>query len=149
MVYFSPAASIEIIKGGIIKIGKRSSIGKNSELAVVNGKIEIGRNVHIGSSCMIVSHDRVFIDEGTIIAPHVYIYDHDHKIENGIVSRNTYNKKAVYIGKNVWIGANTVVLKGTTIGDNCVIGAGSVVYGSIPANTKYIQKRELLLASLK
>ena len=90
---------------------------------------------------MIVSHDRVFIDEGTIIAPHVYIYDHDHKIENGIVSRNTYNKKAVYIGKNVWIGANTVILRGTEIGDNCVIVAGCVIKGKYTAGSVIIQKR--------
>lgn len=144
VVKFSPSASLEIIKNGTIELGTMSSIGSDSELATVNGVIKIGDEVHIGSNCMIISHDEVFIDEKTIIAPHVYIYDHDHKIVNNVALRDQYITKAVKIGKNVWIGTNTVILKGTVIGDNCIIGAGSVVSGTIPPNTKLIQRRETI-----
>lgn len=43
--------------------------------------------------------------------------------------------KPVRIGNDCWVGANAVICPGATIGDNCVIGAGSVVTGSIPANS--------------
>lgn len=44
----------------------------------------------------------------------------------------------------MWIGANTVILRGTVIGDNCVIAAWSIVSGTIPRGTLFVQKRESL-----
>lgn len=41
----------------------------------------------------------------------------------------------IRIGNNVFIGVNSTILPGVSIGDNCVIGAGSLVKGTIPANS--------------
>lgn len=41
----------------------------------------------------------------------------------------------IVVGNNVFIGSNSVIMPGVCIGDNCVIGAGSVVIGTIPANS--------------
>jgi maltose O-acetyltransferase len=43
--------------------------------------------------------------------------------------------KPVTIGANAYIGARALLLPGATVGDRSIIGAGSVVVGSIPADT--------------
>ena len=138
-----PSVCIDSINGGKITIGNRSSLGKGVEIAAVHSSIKIGKRVHIGDYGMIISREEIIIGDGTILGPHVYIYDHDHKIDsNGYHIRNDYVTQKTIIGKNVWIGINTVILKGSKIGDNCIIGAGCIISGEIPNDTKVIQKRE-------
>lgn len=136
------SSRIELLMNGIINIKDHTSIGKDCELASVNGNLTIGKYVHLGDYNIVISRENIVIGDNSIFGPHVYIYDHDHKIDQykGVM-RSEYDTSPVKIGKNVWIGANTVVLKGTTIGDNCVIAAGSIVHGNIPDNSIYIQKR--------
>ena len=60
-----------------------------------------------------------------------------------------YKCAPISIGNNVWIGANSVILRGSSIGDGVVIGAGSVVKGSVPAKTIYIQKGRIELRQVE
>ena len=95
---------------------------------------------------MIICHERITIDDNTIMGPGVCIYDHDHVFdsENG-VQRNQYVTAPILIGKNCWIGADVVILRGSIIGDNCLIAAGSVVKGEVPNGSVIIQKREMIV----
>ena len=135
---------ISVAKKGSLTVGNRVKI---DELAMVcsygQGNILLSDNVAIGRNNIIVAHQEIKIGEGTIFAPNVMIYDHDHVFssETG-VERKKYKTAPVIIGKNCWIGANTIILRGTVIGDNCVIGAGAVIKGEFPAGSVIIQKRE-------
>lgn len=92
-----------------------------------------GSNVGIGNRCQIVCHDSITIGDGTILAPGVMIYDHNHKFDfqEGVRQRE-FESEPVTIGKHCWLGAGVIILKGVAIGDNCIIGAGAVVTKNIP-----------------
>ena len=140
-------ASLSVGKKASAQIGKKFKMDSGAVISVLfNGKLTLGNNVAIGRNNMIVCHDEIRIGDGTILAPNVFIYDHDHVFdaESG-VDRKKYKTAPIVIGKNCWIGANTVVLKGTVIGDNCVIGAGSVVKGVYNSGSVIIQKRETVV----
>lgn len=127
----------KLIIGDNVKINRNTTISSLS-----GGTLTIGSHVGIGEGNIIVCHDSIQIGDGTILAPHVFIYDHDHKYDHGSgVSTKEYRTSPVIIGKNCWIGANTVILRGTIIGDNCVIGAGSVIKGEFPSGVTVVQKR--------
>lgn len=137
-VIMSSRNKSKLIVGNDVKINRNTTISSLS-----GGTLTIGSHAGIGEGNIIVCHDLIQIGDGTILAPHVFIYDHDHKYDHGSgVSTKEYKTSPVIIGKNCWIGANTVILRGTIIGDNCVIGAGSVIKGEIKPNSKVIQKRE-------
>ena len=117
--------------------GKNLIIGKDTTISVAkNALLLIGNNVGIGNRCQIVSHKYIEIGEGTILAPNVLIYDHNHKfdVQMGVYQRDFLDGEVV-IGKHCWIGAGCIILKDVHIGDNCVIGAGSVVTKNIPSNS--------------
>ena len=97
---------------------------------------EFGKNITIGNDVQ--------------FSPNVMIYDHDHdySVDGGVKSMK-YKCAPISIGNNVWIGANSIILRGSSIGDGVVIGAGSVVKGSVPAETIYIQKGRIELRQVK
>ena len=134
-VLFSPVtlvslgASLKTYDGGSINIGKMTAIRSNAEISATNGRIEIGNECFINRNCMIVSHEKIEIGDGTTVGPNVCMYDHDHDGAGG------YKSLPIIIGKNVWVGAGCILLKGTTIGDNSIVGAGTIVMTSIPSNT--------------
>jgi len=47
------------------------------------------------------------------------------------LEKTGYDRTAVIIGNDVWIGAHSIVLGNVTIGDGAIIGAGSVVTKNI------------------
>lgn len=115
--------------GNNLIVGKDVTINVAKEATLV-----IGDNVGIGNRCQIVSHNHIEIGEGTVLAPGVMVYDHNHEFDfdNG-VSQRTFIDGQVKIVKHCWIGAGCIILKDVKIGDNCVIGAGSVVTKDIPS----------------
>ncbi|MGS2779034.1 acyltransferase [Robertmurraya sp. GLU-23] len=133
---------IEIFhKKAKVHIGKFVFIRKNTSIRVDhNGKLVISDKVFINNNCTINCVNQISIGSQTKIAPNVCINDHDHNYKNSSDSHLVTG--TVCIGKNVWIGANVVILRNTTIGDNAVIAAGSVVKGTVPANSLFINKRE-------
>lgn len=139
---FFKSVEIRLRNSGSIFFEKNVKIDSYALIASNGGKIVFGNQVGIGRSNVIVSMREISIGDGTILAPNVLIYDHDHLFdsETGVHIRE-YNCAPIAIGKNCWIGANTVILKGTVLGDNCVVGAGSVVKGVYPPGSKIIQKR--------
>lgn len=124
----------KLFPGSHFSCGLSLIVGKDTTLSVSsNGTLLIGDNVGIGNRCQIVCHKRIQIGDGTILAPNVLIYDHNHLFDakKGVYQRS-FNDGEVVIGKSCWIGAGCIILKDVHIGDNCVIGAGSVVTKDIP-----------------
>ena len=125
-----------------VVIGNNVIIGSNSDISALNGGIIlIGDNVAIGSSNKIICHNSISIGNGTLFAPNVYIYDHNHLFDTDGVKRNSYDTGSIEIGSNCWICINSVVLKNTIIGDNCVVAAGAIINGNYGRCLKIVQKR--------
>lgn len=100
--------------GGRIVIGSGTGISNASITA--KEEVYIGKNVLIGSCCMISDND---------FHP-IYADDRQrNQLEN-------VRHKKVKIEDNVFIGARSIILKGVTIGARSVVGAGSVVTKDIP-----------------
>lgn len=121
--------------GCVLSSGKCVIFGRDATINVAKeGILTLGNNVGIGNRCQIVCHRKISIGEGTILAPGVMIFDHNHKfdLETGVRQREFFDG-VVSIGNHCWLGAGVIVLQNVKIGDNCVIGAGSVVTKDIPA----------------
>ncbi|WP_145274031.1 acyltransferase [Planctomycetes bacterium SV_7m_r] len=70
-----------------------------------------------------------------MIAPNVFITDHQHRVDSMIpIAEQGCEQRPVVIGDDVWIGTGAVILPGVTIGSGAVIGAGAIVNQDIPAN---------------
>lgn len=147
----SPSAEITVDRKAKVSIGSQFRQRSGSHIRIRKGaKLKIGNNVSVNHGCMIVSHENITIGNDVQFSPNVMIYDHDHdySVDGGVKSMK-YKCAPISIGNNVWIGANSVILRGSSIGDGVVIGAGSVVKGSIPAKTIYIQKGRIELRQVE
>jgi acetyltransferase-like isoleucine patch superfamily enzyme len=137
-IYFGKSINVEVKKDSFLTIGENFITRNFCNLKVTGGRLKIGKNVFMNNGVSINCHQEIEIGDNTIFGEGIKVYDHDHRIENEMLYRDSgYVKKKVKIGKNVWIGSNVVVLKGSIIGENCVIGAGSIVRGEIEENTIY------------
>ena len=140
LIRFFKNVEIRLRNSGSICCGKNVKVDSNALIASNGGKIVFGDQVGIGRNNVIVCMEEISIGDGTILAPNVLIYDHDHLFDSEVgVHIREYNYAPVVIGKNCWIGANTVILKGTVLGDNCLVAAGSVIKGTYPSGSKIIQ----------
>ena len=121
----------------VLSIGDCVLIGKDVTINIApKARLAIGNRVGLGNRCQIVSHKNIAIGEGTILAPGVMIFDHNHvydKVDG--VNQREFEDGEVVIGRNSWIGAGSIILKNVHIGDRCVIGAGSVVTKDIPSGS--------------
>lgn len=133
--------TLRIAPKGKVSIGKELVCRNNTTLRVEDGELSIGDKCFFNSNVSITCMEEITIGNGCQIANNVVIVDHDHDYRSSL---SNFTKEKVTIGNHVWIGANCVILKGATIGDNCVIAAGSIVKGSVEANTLYYQKREAI-----
>jgi acetyltransferase-like isoleucine patch superfamily enzyme len=85
----------------------------------VGSNIWIGYDVVLETSCPYL----IEIGEGTSISMRATLIAHFKEL------------RGIKIGREVFIGPGVIVLPGVTIGDRAVVAAGSVVTGSIPADT--------------
>ena len=112
-----------------------------------NGILEIGKGCFLNNNVSITSMQRIVIGDYVSIGNNVVIVDHDHNYrQNG---SDMFMCDDVEIGSGVWIGANTVILKGSRIGNDCVIAACSVVKGKVPANSRFITRRESSIETIQ
>jgi serine acetyltransferase len=99
-----------------------------------SAKMTIGAFSFIGYCTEIEVSQEVRIGRGALVAPGVFITDHNHDTTLG---RPMFDLPCVaapvIIGDDVWIGANAVVLPGVTIGDGAVVAAGAVVSRDVAA----------------
>lgn len=128
-----------------ISVGQNSYFGDNCEIIAIhshhgnqifNPGLIIGENVRITSRCRITCADRIEIGNCVLMAPDVFITDHNHgmnpTIKSGYSPQNLVTK-SVKIGEGVWLGQRVIVLPGVEIGEHSIIGAASVVTKDIPS----------------
>lgn len=110
--YFSSYCIIKTHEGWI-KIGDNCTVN-NYAILYGQGGLEIGDDVRISASVMIIPMNHIFED------PDIPIW------KQGIKAIG------IKIEDDVWIGAGAIILDGVTIGKGSVIGAGAVVTKNIP-----------------
>ncbi|GAB5442268.1 MAG: hypothetical protein Fues2KO_26170 [Fuerstiella sp.] len=97
-------------------------------------RVDVGRDSFIGRLCEIDCTERVSIGDGVLLAPGVFITDHNHRIARTTEIRLQGCASApVVIEDDVWVGANAIILPGVRISKGAVIGAGAVVTKNVPA----------------
>lgn len=108
------------------------------------GKIVIGNNVGISSSCL-WANKGISIGENVNIGGDSIIIDTDAHRHDFFQRRKGFPKRIgkdakleeipsspIIIEEDVWIGARCIVLKGVHIGARSIIAAGSVVVKDVP-----------------
>lgn len=130
-----------------ISIGDYVDIGNSCRITVSNAffgirclsknkiKLKIGNHVDIGNGAFISANNDVQIGNHVIMAPYVFITDHDHGFYD--ISKNLHQQALtedghIKIEDNVFLGTKCSILKNVTIGQHSVIGANSVVTKNIP-----------------
>lgn len=137
-------SGLRLINAQNIVIGRNSSIMKNCVLetcpdAGLAPELLIGNNVSLGECSHVTCARNVIIGDGVVTGRFVLITDNGHgqssaeELNVSPLSRETYSKGPVIIGKDVWIGDKVCILPGVTIGDGAIIGANTVVTKDVPA----------------
>jgi acetyltransferase-like isoleucine patch superfamily enzyme len=99
-------------------------------------RLDIGEFTFIGRGTEIEVSRKVTIGVGGLIAPGVFITDHNHSMKLGApMYVQPCVAGPVEIGDDVWIGANSVILPGVRIGAGAVVAAGAVVNRDVPPYT--------------
>lgn len=98
--------------------------------------LSIGNNVHVGADARWACEGGLDIGDNTHISRFVTIYSRSHNFRGSLIPYDdTYDLKAVHIGRNVWIGSHVIILPGSRIGEGAIIGAGAIVAGDVPPLT--------------
>jgi acetyltransferase-like isoleucine patch superfamily enzyme len=114
-VHINRETNLEVLDGGAIKVGARTSIQTRCLLLSAVEPILIGTHVQIAPLCALFS------------------YDHGMAAGELIAKQPLFSRGPIVIEDDVWLGVGVTVLSGVTIGRGAVIGAGSVVTSDIPA----------------
>ena len=117
-------------------IGQRTTLEDHVWIKVEDNdaQVKIGEFVFLGRGCEIDSTLSVTIGNKTLIAPNVFITDHNHNINrHQLIVDQGCTAKAVVIQDDVWIGTQAVILAGVNIHQGAVIAAGAVVNQNVPA----------------
>ena len=118
-------------------IGKGSWFGRGSEVFVynANARLQVGDYTHVNARCRITCAGKIVIGNHVLIAPDVFITDHEHGMDPTLLEGYGNQKltvRNVVIEDGVWLGQRVCVLSGVTIGAHSIIGANSVVTKNIP-----------------
>lgn len=127
--------------GNNVNIGSFCRITVSTEFGGVKCKsknklrLKIGNNVDIGNNTFISSNNNIEIGDYVIMAPDVFITDHDHGFLD--ISKNLHEQSLtenghVKIEDNVFLGVKSTILKNVIIGEHSVVAANSVVTKNIP-----------------
>lgn len=138
------SSGVEIKNPEYISLGKRVFLGSQVFLQVPDEsfdnmhsapELSIGDFVTVGYGSKINAAHSIKIDDHVLIAPLVYITDHDHsykRVDMPIKKQGITKKKAVRIKSGAWIGTKATITSGVTIGKNAVVGANSFVKKDVP-----------------
>lgn len=143
---FGKRCSIILAKGSHLVIDKGTVTRDSFHLRVEGGTCKIGKSCFFNTNFSGTCVESLQIGDHCSIGQNVVMVDHDHDFKQK--TGKLFISSPIIIGNNVWIGANSVILRGTTIGDNCVIAAGSIVKGTIPDRTIYIQEKQTVMKTM-
>jgi len=121
-----------------VRLGARCVLQEDVWLAVGSptAELEIGEFGFLGRGVEIEVSSSVRIGRGALIAPDVYMTDHNH--DTRLAATPMFERPCVpapiEIGDDVWIGTKAVILPGVRIGAGAVVAAGAVVNKDVPAN---------------
>jgi lipopolysaccharide O-acetyltransferase len=132
--YISIGDNVNI--GSFCRITVSTEFGGKSCESKNKIRIKIGNNVDIGHNSFISGNNYIEIGDHSILAPYVFITDHDHGFEN--INKNLHEQPLTEGGKviiedNVFLGTKCSILKNVRIGRHSVIGANAVVVRDIPS----------------
>jgi acetyltransferase-like isoleucine patch superfamily enzyme len=103
--------------------------------------IIIGDHTNIGRRTIISATNQIRIDERVLVAPSVFITDHNHEYadpDRSIYEQGTTVGGRVVVERNCWLGYGSMIVAGKSevvIGRNSVVGAYSVVTQSCPSHS--------------
>lgn len=130
---------IKCTKGSSLKI--TNSIIKSGTIIVAdhNSEIEIIHSF-IGYNCIIVSREKITINQNCQIAEMVVIRDQNHNFDKSDlpISKQGFTVSPITIQDNVWLAAKSTILAGSLIKKNTVVGANAVVRGELECNSVYV-----------
>lgn len=135
--------SVRVRNGGMITCA-RVKFRRRCSIFADGGVVEIGRGTFLNNDCSINSNQSIVIGENTLLGEGVKIYDHNHRIVEGMVSHSEFDSAPVRIGDHCWIGSNVVILPGVSIVDRVVIGAGAVITKDITESGIYVTESSRL-----
>lgn len=128
--------------GSGISFGKNVNIGRSCRIETFatseypNPVIDIQDNVNINWYCHIGAINKIQIGKNVLIGSFVMIIDHSHgdnlDLNCNPQSRPLVSDGPIIIEENCWIGEKCSILPNVRIGRNSVIGANSVVTKDIP-----------------
>lgn len=125
-------------ENGFVHLGKMAYISDRVTLQCTkNGVITIGERCFINKNTMVVAHGNITIGKNTLVADSVSIFDHDHATSDPSkeLSEQGYIIEPIIVGENVWIGSHVVICRGVHIGDRAVVGACAMVNKDLPSMT--------------
>jgi acetyltransferase-like isoleucine patch superfamily enzyme len=100
--------------------------------------IVIGKGSNVGRRSVISARNRIELEENVLLAPAVYVTDHNHEysnIELPVAGQGVTRGGRILIERNCWLGYGCMILgtKGdVVVGRNSVVGAYSIVTESCP-----------------
>ncbi len=130
---------VKFVTIGKVLLGHHLIVRPNSHLFSMDAQsvIQIGDYTEIGHDSTISALNKVLLGKGVLLAPRVYIADHNHEYRN--INKPIYQQSfrcnmhdEVVIGDGTWIGINSVIVGNVHIGKNCVVGANTFVNCDIP-----------------
>ncbi len=92
----------------------------------------VGRDVFVAHNVILNCMGRVEIGPGTRISQYAHLCAGTHAYERRDMK---IVRRAITIGRGVWIAADAFVGPGVSIGDNCLLAARSSAFGDLPADT--------------
>jgi len=122
--------------GSFCRITVSTEFGGKKVASENNVRLKIGNNVDVGNNTFISANNQIEIGDHVIMAPYVFITDHDHGFSD--FSKSLHNQPLsegghVKIGNNVFLGVKCSILKNVEIGERSIIAANAVVTRNVPA----------------
>jgi acetyltransferase-like isoleucine patch superfamily enzyme len=113
-----------------------------------------GKPRYIAPDCYFDDLRLISLGDRVVFSTNVQCLTHDYSVTTALTSvdrtppTDIANERPIKVGNNVFVGRNALLMPGTEIGDNVIVGAGSVVRGSIPADSIVIGNPGTRIGSL-
>jgi acetyltransferase-like isoleucine patch superfamily enzyme/acyl carrier protein len=110
-----------------VRYAERPTLTIGSHTIVSHGcSFTVGRQITIGSHCLIAANARLFDAPG---------HPTDPALRKAGNPANPEDVRPICIHDNVWIGTGAVIFPGVTVGEGSVVAIGAVVVSDVPPYT--------------